>query len=314
MTDKNHKIRVRLRGEDGEQTECTVSVVEAACLLVSGKAEPSVSLETDVPEVLDIGLSLTDAHEEFVENPFPWAPRHGVYARPAVRRHVTQLRAGDYREAMAWKTILRRGDLRRWVGMVQEGREREEVEIGDKGQGGTVTTVREMVGIALRVCLKEHQINLRMQSLLGWLSRGELKASGVFEEDLANLDRREIPAGWWVRDVWLVVGRNEVWEGEAIGSAKRRWSDVAVGSGSTNVVGTGAPGRPSSMHLVKEEFRRRVEAGTIERKLALEARALEAWLKQSHARHPPLTAKTIANRLRETYWSAKRALESKDSE
>ena len=70
------------------------------------------------------------------------------------------------------------------------------------------------------------------------------------------------------------------------------------------VPGTGAPGRPSSMHLIKPEFQRRVENGTIEESLNKESKALVAWLTTTHPTMPPLTPKTVANNLREEYRTA----------
>jgi hypothetical protein len=60
---------------------------------------------------------------------------------------------------------------------------------------------------------------------------------------------------------------------------------------------TGAPGRPSSMHLVLQEFERRRKSGVTEVSRQKEAYALEAWLKGNHPNAPTLTAKTIRNKL-----------------
>lgn len=64
---------------------------------------------------------------------------------------------------------------------------------------------------------------------------------------------------------------------------------------------SGAPGRPSSMHLVKAEFKRRVERGEVERSVAEQARVLEFWLKQNHPTSPPLKAKAIENGIRDDH-------------
>lgn len=68
---------------------------------------------------------------------------------------------------------------------------------------------------------------------------------------------------------------------------------------------TGSPGRPSSMHLIRPEFERRAEAGTLESSLARESEALVAWLKAAHPHMPPPTPKTVANNLREDYRETK---------
>jgi hypothetical protein len=61
---------------------------------------------------------------------------------------------------------------------------------------------------------------------------------------------------------------------------------------------TGAPGRPTSMHLVEAEFRARWERGEVQKSIGAEADALCAWLKAAHPEAPRLTPKSIANRLR----------------
>jgi hypothetical protein len=61
---------------------------------------------------------------------------------------------------------------------------------------------------------------------------------------------------------------------------------------------TGAPGRPSSMHLVEREYRARADRGDTKVSISAEAKALSDWLRITHPDAPPLTPKTIANRLR----------------
>jgi hypothetical protein len=60
---------------------------------------------------------------------------------------------------------------------------------------------------------------------------------------------------------------------------------------------SGAPGRPTSMHIVLIEHRRRVENGSHDESRTAEAKSLEGWLKQAHPDMPPLTYKTILNKL-----------------
>lgn len=64
---------------------------------------------------------------------------------------------------------------------------------------------------------------------------------------------------------------------------------------------TGAPGRPSSMHLVRQEHARRLQAGKAEASLAAEARYLARWLRDTHPGEPPPTQKTIENRIRDQH-------------
>jgi hypothetical protein len=61
---------------------------------------------------------------------------------------------------------------------------------------------------------------------------------------------------------------------------------------------TGAPGRPSSMHLIEAEYRARCDRGEANTRIGAEAKLLADWLQKTHPEAPPLTPKTIANRLR----------------
>lgn len=64
---------------------------------------------------------------------------------------------------------------------------------------------------------------------------------------------------------------------------------------------SGMPGRPSSMHIIEAEFQRRKESGSIAESLNAESTQLESWFKKQHPDNPPVTAKTIANRLRDNF-------------
>ena len=64
---------------------------------------------------------------------------------------------------------------------------------------------------------------------------------------------------------------------------------------------TGAPGRPTSMHLVESEFHRRAEEGLIASTLVEESKQLSEWLKRTYPKAPPATPKTIRNRSRDAY-------------
>jgi hypothetical protein len=60
---------------------------------------------------------------------------------------------------------------------------------------------------------------------------------------------------------------------------------------------SGAPGRPTSIHLVKIEYDARWRRGEALERIGAEAEALAAWLADKHPESPQLTAKTIANNL-----------------
>jgi hypothetical protein len=66
-------------------------------------------------------------------------------------------------------------------------------------------------------------------------------------------------------------------------------------------VPTGAPGRPSNMHYVLNEFRRRAKANELEQSVRQEASVLAAWFKKTHPSLSELTAKTIENRIRSEF-------------
>lgn len=69
---------------------------------------------------------------------------------------------------------------------------------------------------------------------------------------------------------------------------------------------TGAPGRPTPMHLVHAEHQRRLDHGEAEQSVAAESNLLEAWLRKSHPSAPRLTAKTIENNIRDRHRKAKK--------
>jgi hypothetical protein len=69
---------------------------------------------------------------------------------------------------------------------------------------------------------------------------------------------------------------------------------------------TGAPGRPSSMYLIEQEFKRRSEAGQLLGSLSAESKYLSSWLAKAHPQEKPTTEKTIANRLRVRYRGARK--------
>ncbi len=61
---------------------------------------------------------------------------------------------------------------------------------------------------------------------------------------------------------------------------------------------SGAPGRPTPMHLVRGEFDRRCSLESVEATITQEATFLSGWLNATHPKAPPLAPKAIANALR----------------
>lgn len=69
----------------------------------------------------------------------------------------------------------------------------------------------------------------------------------------------------------------------------------------TKIYSTGAPGRPTSSHLVEQEARRRIEAGEALQTLAGEANHLAEWLSVTHPAAPKMTPKTIQEKIRPVF-------------
>ncbi len=64
---------------------------------------------------------------------------------------------------------------------------------------------------------------------------------------------------------------------------------------------TGAPGRPTSMHLIRAEFAARQARGETAPNLSAEASALVDWLGRTHGHLPRPSKKTVMNGLRDVY-------------
>jgi hypothetical protein len=77
----------------------------------------------------------------------------------------------------------------------------------------------------------------------------------------------------------------------------RLWPASSEGEAAVANSRSGAPGRPTSMHLVEMEFRRRVAEGLAETSNVAESELLKEWLEKTHPSEPRLTAKTIRNRI-----------------
>lgn len=60
---------------------------------------------------------------------------------------------------------------------------------------------------------------------------------------------------------------------------------------------TGAPGRPTSMHLVVAELQRLGEEGLLEPSIRKQAAVLSDWLVKHRPEHAPLTLKSISNKI-----------------
>jgi hypothetical protein len=144
---------------------------------------------------------------------------------------------------------------------------------------------------------------------ISMLEAGQLVASGRHNSPL--VEREKLPASAWaVLTIADDIRKNlVVGPGLQIFDVRVSEQDRAEATGIRGVEKpphTGAPGRPSSMHLIEQEFVRRRNAKTLEPSLQREGDALAAWLASTHPELPPATSKTIRNRLRKSYRDAMR--------
>lgn len=121
------------------------------------------------------------------------------------------------------------------------------------------------------------------------LARGRPESVVPFDEVMAG---RAVPVAIAVRR----SGRFDWAEGQAMIAAAElaRWRGAAPAM-------TGAPGRPSGMHLVEREHARRCAEGRALGPVAREAAQLAAWFRAAHPEAPPASAKTIENRIRSAH-------------
>jgi hypothetical protein len=64
---------------------------------------------------------------------------------------------------------------------------------------------------------------------------------------------------------------------------------------------TGAPGKPSAIQLIVAEHQRRVDSGEVIDGVGEEAEHLKHWVDVEYPDAPPITAKTIENRINEAH-------------
>jgi hypothetical protein len=154
-------------------------------------------------------------------------------------------------------------------------------------------------------------------AFLGMLRAGRLVAWAREGSPVAPL--RRIPA-----DGWTSLRLEHVEEGRAQGPGVRLFgirvapaaalqratpagepkaNDNAADAGAppAEILATGTPGRPTSMHLIRAEHRRRLDAGEAHHSVAEEARHLAAWFAAAHPNAPQPTPKTIENGIRATH-------------
>lgn len=124
----------------------------------------------------------------------------------------------------------------------------------------------------------------------------------VIRTEFANGDGQFNPVDQEYRDV--VLNRTQFLEAIKLKRPSPQAEGAAIGSTGAiqrNVrmkpIATGAPGRPTSMHLVERELDRRIAAGDSWPSKVSGAEELSEWLRINHKLAPRLTPKTIKNRL-----------------
>lgn len=287
----------------------TLPLDQAADLIAQGQAEPEVNLQDHNPPVPAEGLSLAEAFDIFVDR-HPDLTQYGN-ARLADSAIALQ----QYVEPPTWsdtsdlKTLCRLAGLEPLAARAGQGRH--------GGQGPRVIRLGEFER-ELASQLRRFVSSLVVHHFVRGLLDGHLRATGVWEGDLATLERQTVPSDWWKRDIVAHLRNGEIWERPARDHPPglRRWSAVQVMPSDADAVETsaplfsGAPGRPSSMHLIKREIRRRAKLGLLESSLNLESEALAIWLEEAYPEAHPTAPKTIQNRLRYLYRFLKNEMSS----
>ncbi|MGF1447333.1 MAG: hypothetical protein ACFBRM_14200 [Pikeienuella sp.] len=131
------------------------------------------------------------------------------------------------------------------------------------------------------------------------LEAGELTAFG--QEDPPFGPWQAIPA-----PAWRQLRLTNVRKGEASVGANIVHDIHILPPDADDHMPTGTPGRPTKgIDIIQVEFQRHVDAGEIAESLAAEARALQAWYRETYPRRDCPTTKTIENNLRAA-WRAVR--------
>lgn len=141
--------------------------------------------------------------------------------------------------------------------------------------------------------------NSMLAAMKAKLEAGELTAFG--QENPPFGPWHGIPA-----PAWRQLRITNVRKGEASVGAKIVHDIHILPPETDDHMPTGTPGRPKKgIDLIRIEFQRRIDAGEIAESLAAEARALQAWYRETYPRRDCPTAKTIENNLRDG-WRAVR--------
>lgn len=295
---------------------------EIADSIAQGHAEPDITIGDYNPPLPSEWLSLAEAFDLYIN-------RHPDLREHDNARIVGQTIAlGKFVERPTWSGTADIDKLRRLAGLrplKARGKQRRgDGTIPESSPGPRVISIEELEN-ELEIQLGRYSLNLVIHNFLMHLLNGHLQATGVWEGDLATLERQDVPGNWWSRDIVVRIPDCEIWEqtGANRRGRERRWSDVKVSSNDTAGIddgendsvplSSGGPGRPTSMQLIELQFEERVEQHILEPTLKAESEFLATWLKKTHPKAPRATAKTIQNHLRHRYRSEKKKTSKKEA-
>lgn len=203
------------------------------------------------------------------------------YADACLYEAYIQCDPEDQRSAVAYKAIV--GD---WDTAVIDAELRFRKSLAD---GAIVALVREPeTGKILKLQREGWQPDR-------WQPGGFLASDFVGEDDPVSRGPNTVVHGAR-RPVFFMQAEFELWLGVEAPAAKL-----------INVFRSGVNGRPTSKHIILRHFRSRMAAGTVEDKIADEARVLHRWLEQKKLEErqyrdaPPVTAKNVTNMIREDF-------------
>jgi hypothetical protein len=159
----------------------------------------------------------------------------------------------------------------------------------------------------------QHPLRAR-DSLLAELRSGNLTAYGI--QSNGALHEKIPPIHWEVIDSLTVlpsrIGVRDVGRGD-----NTIYRDVLIDrevvvalwpdSGPTTNYRTGAPGRPSAIHFVEVEWRKRRDAGEALKTLSDEAKALHRWCAENHPAIVAPKPKSIENKIRSEFQAFKKS-------
>ena len=194
---------------------------KAARRIANGQAEPCLRIQEHLPAVPAAGLRLADAFAELVI-------RHPNVLRYAEARSVpARIQVKSYLHPPSWVAVASQRRLRQKTGL---GLPRSPVPSPWIGSVSVETTPRSAV-------LHDRELVQTVEEAIGefvWRhvihqffakhSEGDLLAEGVAESELDDLKRKQIPSGWWTREIVVRLPAGEVWGARR----QRRWSDIVV--------------------------------------------------------------------------------------